>query len=88
MLTVNQFFTAGQVVAQSDLLTVLPHHFMASTGIADQLCTRRLPLELPVVHVDMLWHRRHAVRPAHAWLREALVAAAGSVYTSVPVQSV
>ena len=88
VLTVNQFFTAGQVVAQSDLLTVLPHHFMASTGIADQLCTRRLPLELPVVHVDMLWHRRHAVRPAHAWLREALVAAAGSVYTRVPVQSV
>jgi DNA-binding transcriptional LysR family regulator len=28
VLTVNQFFTAGRVVARSDLLTVLPRHFV------------------------------------------------------------
>ena len=32
VLTVNQFFTAGRVVAQSDLLTVLPLSFLAATG--------------------------------------------------------
>jgi len=89
VLTVNQFFTAGQVVAQSDLLTVLPHHFVASTGIADRLCTRRLPLELPVVHVDMLWHRRHESRAAHAWLRAQVAAAAAPVFEVPPaVQAV
>ena len=29
VVTVNQFFTAGRVVANSDLLTVLPRHFVA-----------------------------------------------------------
>ena len=37
VLTVNQFFTAGRVVANSNLLTVLPRHFISVTGIADEL---------------------------------------------------
>lgn len=40
VLTVNQFFTAGLVVARSDLLTVLPRHFVSATGVADQLVWR------------------------------------------------
>jgi DNA-binding transcriptional LysR family regulator len=31
LLTVNQFFTAGKVVASSDLITVLPRHLIAAT---------------------------------------------------------
>ena len=34
MITVNQFFTAGCVVHQSDLLTVLPRSFVPATGFA------------------------------------------------------
>ncbi|RYF30776.1 MAG: LysR family transcriptional regulator, partial [Comamonadaceae bacterium] len=34
VLTVNQFFTAGRVVVGSDLLTVLPRHFVSVTGMA------------------------------------------------------
>ena len=37
MLTVNQFFTAAQVVARSDLLTVLPERFLPLTGLEDRL---------------------------------------------------
>ena len=44
VLTVNQFFTAGRVVANSNLLTVLPRHFINVTGIADRLVWRELPL--------------------------------------------
>jgi DNA-binding transcriptional LysR family regulator len=76
VLTVNQFFTAGQVVATSDLLTVLPRHFVPVTGIANELVTRELPFAVPPVHVDALWHRRMGLRSAHAWLREAVVRAA------------
>jgi DNA-binding transcriptional LysR family regulator len=43
VLTVNQFFTAGRVVANSNLLTVLPRHFVGVTGIADALVLRNLP---------------------------------------------
>lgn len=73
VLTVNQFFTAGRVVANSDLLTVLPEHFIAATGFQDQLAVHPLPLDVSPVHVDMLWHRRHEARPAHLWLREAVL---------------
>lgn len=69
VLTVNQFFTAGRVVATSNLLTVLPRHFVSVTGIADQLVLRDLPFEVPAIHVDALWHRRVHHHSAHEWLR-------------------
>jgi DNA-binding transcriptional LysR family regulator len=72
MITVNQFFTAGRVVATSDLLTVLPRHLIASTGITGSLITKDLPFDLPKVHIDMLWHERDTRGPAHKWLRSHL----------------
>ncbi len=69
VLTVNQFFTAGRVVAHSDLLTVLPEGFVAATGYRDELLTCELPLSLGPVHVEMIWHLRHDDDPAHGWLR-------------------
>ncbi|HXA46726.1 MAG TPA: LysR family transcriptional regulator [Burkholderiaceae bacterium] len=72
LLTVNQFFTAGRVVASSDLITVLPRHLIASTGMTGSLISKELPFKLPEVHVDMLWHERDARSPAHRWLREHL----------------
>jgi len=76
LLTVNQFFTAGKVVANSDLITVLPKHLITSTGTADALVWRELPFQLPAVHLDMLWHERDGRSPAHRWLREHLEATA------------
>jgi DNA-binding transcriptional LysR family regulator len=77
VLTVNQFFTAGRVVASSDLLTVLPRHFVNVTGMARRAgrCAR-CRWTCPPVHVDALWHRRREREPAHAWLRLAVQAAA------------
>jgi DNA-binding transcriptional LysR family regulator len=75
LLTVNQFYTGGAVVASSDLLTVLPRHLIASTGKSDQLIAKELPFAMPEVHVDMLWHERDARNPAHKWLRAKMAAA-------------
>ncbi len=72
VLTVNQFFTAGRVVANSNLLTVLPRHFVGVTGIADALVLRNLPFTVPAVHVDALWHGRRDQDSAHSWLRDAI----------------
>ena len=76
VLTVNQFFTAGRVVAQSDLLTVLPEGFLQATGYQDQLLTRELPLSLNPVTVEMIWHLRHDTDPPHGWLRQLVTQAA------------
>ncbi|MDP2264331.1 MAG: LysR family transcriptional regulator [Hydrogenophaga sp.] len=78
VLTVNQFFTAGRVVATTDLLTVLPRHFVEATGREHELAMADLPLPVPAVHVDALWHRQAAHSSAHRWLREAVERASAS----------
>lgn len=72
LLTVNQFFTAGRVVAASDLLMVLPRHLIAATGMTDALTVKELPFPMPELHVDMLWHERDERSPGHQWLRKQL----------------
>jgi DNA-binding transcriptional LysR family regulator len=74
VLTVNQFFTAGRVVARTDLLTVLPRAFLSVTGANEELISRPLPLPLAPLHVHMLWHRRLERHPAQRWLREQIAA--------------
>jgi len=76
VLTVNQYFTAGRVVANSNLLTVLPAFFVDSTGYREQVVTRPLPFELAGLHVAMLWHQRHDRSSSHQWLRARLLEAA------------
>ena len=76
VLTVNQFFTAGRVVANTNLLTVLPRNFIDATGIAEQLVFRALPFQVAEVHVEALWHRRKDLQSDHLWLRQAVVRAA------------
>lgn len=80
VLTVNQFFTAGRVVAQSDLLTVLPRHFVKVTGFEGQLVQRELPFPVPPIQVDALWHQRQDNVSAHAWLRAQVAALANKAF--------
>jgi DNA-binding transcriptional LysR family regulator len=82
VLTVNQFFTAGRVVANSNLLTVLPRHFVRVTGIAEQLELRPLPFAVSPVNVDAVWHRRSQQNSAHLWLRETLVRTADKAFSA------
>ncbi len=70
VLTLNQFFTAARVVADTDLLTVLPRHFLQSAGVIDDLVARPLPLEVPPIHIDAVWHVRQDTNSAHRWLRD------------------
>ena len=78
VLTVNQFFTVGQVVEGSDLISIMPRHSIASTRMADVLVSKKLPFSLPAVQVDMLWHERDAANASHKWLRNTLHQIAGA----------
>ena len=46
------------------------------TGLAGELVWRPLPLQLPTVHVDALWHQRRRHGAAHEWLRSVLIRSA------------
>lgn len=80
VMTVNQFFTAGRVVVNSDLLTVLPRHFVSTTGMGQALQVRPLPLDVPPVHVEAVWHERQQDNPAHQWLRQQLLKVAQGAF--------
>ena len=84
VMTVNQFFTAARVVANANLLTVLPLHFLKVTGFADQLVFRPLPFEVSPVLVDAVWHRRNQQRSSHVWLREVVQRATDSAFQQTP----
>lgn len=75
-MTVDQFATAGTAVLTSDLLTVLPRSYVASTGLAPRLACRPLPFDMPPIEIGLLWHRRHEQDTAQRWLR-GLVERAG-----------
>jgi len=81
VITVNQFYTAGRVVATSDLLTVLPRHFVRVTGMAHELVLRDLPFAVSPVHVDSLWHHRQELRGDHTWLRQAVAGASTHAFS-------
>jgi DNA-binding transcriptional LysR family regulator len=83
VITVNQFFTAGRVVSQSDLLTVLPRHFVRVADAGHSLIVKDLPFEMPVVHVDALWHKRLQHSSAHQWLRGAIAASAKLAFAEI-----
>jgi len=80
-VTVNQFYTARRIVANSNLVTALPRHFVSLTGIEEQLTLRDLPFEQPLVHVDAVWHRRAQHGAAHDWLRQTLRRAADAAFS-------
>jgi DNA-binding transcriptional LysR family regulator len=84
VLTVNQYFTAGRVVAESDLLTVLPASLVGATGYREEVVTKPLPFRLPGMSVAMLWHLRHDRSSAHEWLRARLLEAASQASAAPP----
>lgn len=83
VLTVNQFFTAARVAAQSDLLTVVPRHFFENLNPGEGWVARDLPLAVPTVHVESVWHRRADPLAGHRWLRQVLADAAAHVFQKI-----
>jgi DNA-binding transcriptional LysR family regulator len=69
------------VVERSDLLTVLPRHFVRVADTASELVIRELPFHMPTVHIDSLWHQRNTQQAAHRWLRSQVQSAAAKVFS-------
>jgi DNA-binding transcriptional LysR family regulator len=85
MLTVNQFFTAGQIVEASDLLSIMPVHLIASNRMSDLLISKELPIAFPALKIDMLWHERDARDVALKWVRGTLQTVTNEVTGAQPV---
>ncbi len=72
-LTVNQFAVAPRIIAQTDLLAVLPRRIVQCSGVADRLHLTALPIALAPTTLQMLWHERNQLEAGQQWLRARLL---------------
>ena len=74
-LSVNQFFVAPLVAAQSDAVVVVPARLLrlvAGWGLVGI----SVPIAMPGFRISMLWRERSQREPAHRWLRHRVKEAA------------
>lgn len=72
-LTVNQFAVAPRIIAQSDLIAVLPTRIVQVSEWADQLHLVPLPVKLAPTTLQMMWHERNHLDTGQQWLRAQLI---------------
>ncbi len=69
---------APAILLQSDMVAVMSACTARAFARAVEIKVMQLPFHSPVLTTGMLWHRRLDDEPGHQWLRDVLVAAAGT----------
>jgi DNA-binding transcriptional LysR family regulator len=67
--TTPHFLSAAKVVAESNLIAVVPAGLAARFRKLLPLDVRNVPLHLPPLHMRLLWHERVTSDAGHQWLR-------------------
>ena len=76
-VSVPVFASAFGLLAENDLLAILPKRISRAQAARYGLLLREPPLEVPGYTLSIVWHLRTAHDPTHRWLRERLLALAG-----------
>jgi DNA-binding transcriptional LysR family regulator len=66
------FLSAAQILATSDLVSVLPLNVARNMTRSHHLVFRRLSRSPKPIEAAMIWLRRLDNQPAHAWLRDVI----------------
>ncbi|SRR5258708_7833260 len=66
------FLSAAQILATSDLVSVLPLNVAKNMTRSHHLVFRRLSRSPKPIEATMMWLRRLDNQPAHAWLRDVI----------------
>jgi len=71
-MTVPGYMSAFGIIANTDLVAVVPNH-VARDGMGDlDLLVLPVPSELPLLRYSLWWHERFHKDASHRWLRENL----------------
>lgn len=71
-VTVNQFLVAPFVLRDTRLILTLLQRIAARYAAAADLHVVALPLAVPPVRMNLVWHQRMDRDPAHQWIRTAI----------------
>jgi DNA-binding transcriptional LysR family regulator len=72
-LSVPQFMVLPLIIAESDLLVVLPSRLAETFGSWLPLKIMAPPVSLPPYEVNVYWHERAHRDPLNRWLRQAFI---------------
>jgi DNA-binding transcriptional LysR family regulator len=73
VLTVPDFLSVARIVAQTELIGLLPDRFALSIAREFGLSVYELPFDMPLIPLHLYWHRRHTNDPEHRWLRDRIL---------------
>ena len=74
-LTVNQFSLVPELLAKTDLVSVVPPATVKNSPYASQLTTITPPFAFQPRTVNLIWHERSDLLIVHQWLRNEVVVA-------------
>lgn len=66
---VPHFFAALEIIATTDLMILLPSHFIRRYADPDKFAVIEAPLVIPPIEISMFWHARMHHDPLHKWFR-------------------
>jgi len=70
--TVPSFLAIGSIVANTELIAVVPRILASALATRERLRVLELPMELPAYSVKQHWHERFDADPANTWLRKTM----------------
>jgi DNA-binding transcriptional LysR family regulator len=78
VLHVTSFLCVGSILADTDLVALVPSNLAALVANNLNLCVCRPKLKFPAFDICMYWHRRLHQDPASGWLRKTVFGLFGS----------
>ena len=87
VLTINQFALAPRLLAETDLICVVPLNTVRNSPYSHLLEAVEAPFPFAQRTVNLIWHERSDNIPAHRWLREEILKvcqAQGMVFDQAP----
>jgi DNA-binding transcriptional LysR family regulator len=72
-VSVPAFFGVARIVAQTDLIGVLPGRFAFQVVPRLGLGSYRLPFDMALTEMWLYWHRRETASREHGWLRAMIL---------------
>ncbi len=78
-MTVNTFASVFPLLADSNLITILPEAATSEYVAAGEVITKKLPISIADVKIYMAWHTRQNRDPALSWLMNRI----NKIYSAV-----
>jgi DNA-binding transcriptional LysR family regulator len=72
-LVVNQFGSVDRMIAETDMVTIVPTKVVLDSPYRDRLTMLQLPFNVEPRVVSLVWHERSDESREHRWLREQLL---------------